>query len=367
MQDTQLNSLTQEELIVELHGRGYSDITARRVATWRGHDLLPPFDRTGAGLGQSRGRQRSSWTDGDIIINQALWICELSQSYESVDELILPLWMLGYHIPLDRVRQALSEPFQNMTEIIEAEAVSSGELYDLIGDAAYECVKGAASEGGKLLAMPQDALETLLNILFNPGYDLSDTPFEEGVEAMREYERAMQEAHLAAMAAKGFETDLTREDDTSGGFFKHAPLVKEFFSLYQLKRAVDECSDEDLLAVERDVDIMREAVLLMHKLYRIATRDLDTDSDSTPARTLPPIFMLGTFVVWADLSLRRRGFSEAINTYLPEGLRLMREKCDESVERELGEASQSIAMVVNTTIEVMAESFRQSAGAEESA
>lgn len=46
---------------------------------------------------------------------------------------------------------------------------------------------------------------------------------------------------------------------------------------------------------------------------------------------------------------------------------MMREKCDETVERELGEVSESIAMVVNTTIEVRAESLRKSAGAEEPA
>jgi hypothetical protein len=102
-----------------------------------------------------------------LIINQALWVCELTQSYERLDDLVLPLWMLGYHVPLGRVRQALSEPLEEMTWGIEEAVGSCGELYDLIGDAAYVCVKEAAQEGGELLALPQDSLEAFLNILFN--------------------------------------------------------------------------------------------------------------------------------------------------------------------------------------------------------
>jgi len=91
----------------------------------------------------------------------------------------------------------------------------------------------------------------LPHVLFDPGYDLPDTPFDKAFEAMREYERALQKTHLAALAAKGFETDLNwEEDNNSVGFFKHTPWVKEPFSLYQLKRADKECLDEDLPAGE---------------------------------------------------------------------------------------------------------------------
>jgi len=368
MRDTRTNFLTQDDLVAELHSRDYSDITVRRVAAWRAHDLLPPFDRAGAGRGQRLGRERSSWADGDSIINQAMWICELSQSYESLDDLALPIWMLGYYVPLRRVRQALSEPLEQLTQAIEGEVNSSGELEDMIGDAAYEYAKKVAREGVKLLEMPQDSIEAFLNVFFNPAYNLSDAPFEDAVEALREHEREVLEEHVAALCTKGLEIDPTRQNDRDpGGIFKHAPLVKEYFSLYQLKCAVDECTDEDLRAVERDVDIMREAVLLLRKLFSILARDLGADFDMMLTRTLPLLFTIGKLIIWADLSLRRRGYSQIIDTSLPEALRLLREKCDENFEREIAEASQSVAFAVNTTIEVMAESFGQSEGASESA
>jgi hypothetical protein len=117
-------------------------------------------------------------------------------------------------------------------------------------------------------------------------------------------------------------------------------------------------------AVERDVDLMREATLLLRKVFSILTRDLGSDFDIMPARILPLLFAVGKLIVWADLSLRRRGFSEIINTLPTGGVTRAARECDEKLERELAEASQGVGFAFNNTVDVMAESFCKSEGAD---
>lgn len=366
MRGTAKKSLTQDELVAELHGRGYADVTARRLADWRARDLLPHFDVVGGGQGRGRGRGRSSWSDGDLVINQAVWVYELAQIYGSLDDLLLPLWMLGYHVPRERVRRDLLEPLEALAQMIESEAGSTGELEDLIDDAVYEAVREWSRAGAKLFEVPQPSMEAFFNILANPGYDLTDSPFEEGVKAMRDYERARTEEHRATLASKGLGPETSEGRRSSAGeFFDGAPVIKEYFSLYPLKEAVEQSTAEDLLAVESDVDVLREMLLMMHRMWKIAARDLGPEFSASPERTLPPIFFCGRLIVLADLSLRRRGYSEHIDTYLPVALTWLREKCDEKLERELAEASKSVALAVNTAMEVVIESLQQEGEAEE--
>jgi hypothetical protein len=363
MRATPNTSLTQDELVAELHRRGYSDITTRRIADWRVHDLLPPFDMIGGGRGQRKGREQSRWTDRDSVINQAIWVCELLPSYRSLDELRVPLWMLGYPVPVDRVRQALREPLDSAMRPIEKEIASSGEMEDLIGDTAYDLAQKWGRMGVELFQIPQESMEAFINVLFNEDYDLSDAPFEEGERALQEYERRMHDQQAAALAAKGIQTDVPQRGSSLGDFFKRAPLIKEYFSLPKLKRAVEESTDDDWRAVERDVDLLREMALLAYRMFKILFRDLDPKFDTSPAGTLPPLFSCGKVLIWVDLSLRRHGYSELVDLSLAEAMRCLREKCDEKLERELAEISPVVASTINSAVEMIVDSFRPSEGA----
>lgn len=349
--------LTQDELVAELRRCGYEDATARRVAAWRGHDLLPPFDRIGGGHGRSQGRERNSWLDGETVINQALWICELLPGYRSLDDLHTPLWMLGYPVPLEHVRRALGEPLDSITRMF-MEVGSAGELEDLIGDAAYDYAREMARAGAKLFEVPQAVMEAALNLIFNEGYDLSDAPFEDGVSALEEFDRKTSEEQSAMLAARGVEPSETRRGGSLGNLFRYAPFIKECLSVPRLKQAVDESTEEDWLAVERDVDLLREMALIAHRMFRILFRDLDPKYDEPPASALRPLFTCGKLIVLADLSLRRRGYSEMINAYLPVAAAYVREKCDEKLEQDLAEISPAVASAVDSTVDMMIESFR---------
>src|SRR5205085_1848788 len=255
MTDERVKALTQDELLAELHKHGYDDVTERQIAEWRRKELLPPFDVIGGGRGRRRGRERSSWSDGKLVFNQTLWVRELLQIYGSVESVRLPLWVLGYPVPLRHVREVLGGPLNEIAagiaDAIENKDRASGEIEDLIEEAAYQNVEEMRRAGAEALMIPQHSLEAFLNVFMNQGYDLTDGAFEIGSEELKDYENAMQQRCAAALAAEGLnDVNLSRQDSSLMSFFDRAPFIKQYFSIHQLKLAVDECTDDDLRAVQ---------------------------------------------------------------------------------------------------------------------
>jgi DNA-binding transcriptional MerR regulator len=360
-------AMTQDELLTEMHRLGYDDVTERQVADWRRKYLLPPFDVIGGGRGQRRGRERSSWTNGKSVLNQALWVRELLQIYRSMESVRLPLWVLGYPVPLKRVREALSRPLNeianNIADAIENESRASGEIEDMIGEATYQHVEEMRHEGAEALLLPQHSLEAFFNIFLNQGYVLTDGAFELGVEELQDYERAMRERQDAALAAEGFsDTNRTRQDNSLLKFIDRAPFIKQYFSLHQLKQAVDECTDNDLRAVQHDLSYLRGMALMLRKIIMILTREIPADYQPARADILRPILSAGALLILADLSLRRNGFGQTIDYFLPEALRQFQKQFTEEMERELVEASKQIPEIIETSIPIIVNSILQESG-----
>jgi hypothetical protein len=89
---------------------------------------------------------------------------------------------------------------------------------------------------------------------------LKDAPFQDSVEALQKWE---QEFHQRCESILGDGTVNRDEfvaspDDGVKLAFKHAEFINEFFSLPLLKAAVDESTDDDLIAVWNDMHVMRE-------------------------------------------------------------------------------------------------------------
>src|ERR1043165_4824664 len=104
MEENESNIFTQDEVVAGLHKRGYTNVNKRWVALLRTNELLPPFDVMGRGRGKSRGRESSAWSNGEAVMEQAVQVCDLFKIYKHLDDLHLPLWMLGYDVPLKRAR-----------------------------------------------------------------------------------------------------------------------------------------------------------------------------------------------------------------------------------------------------------------------
>lgn len=362
MQDETIEPVTQDQLVTKLHGLGYEDVTKRLIADWRRHELLPPFDVVGGGQGQGHGRKPNSWTDGELVLDQTLWVRELLQIYRSVESIRLPLWMLGYPIPFKHVREALGGPLSEITdaiaEAIKNESRASGEIEDLIEEASYNHVEEMRRAGAAALQIPQHSLEAFFNVFLNQGYDLNDGGFEAGAEELKDYESAMQERHAAALAAEGLNDAHTVQQHSSLlSLLDRAPFIKKYLSLHQLKRAVDECTDDDLCAVEHDLYLLREIALLARRVITILTHDLPAEYQPSRADILRPIFGGGGLLVLADLSMRRNGLSQMINHFLPAALREFQEKFTDEVEQELLEASKVIPDVMETCVPIVIDGF----------
>jgi len=364
MGDERRSEMTQDELLAEMHRLGYDDVTERQLADWRRKDLLPPFDVMGSGRGRRRGRERSSWTNGESVLDQALSVRELMQIYRSTESVRLPLWVLGYPVPLKRVREALGGPLNEIANeiacAIENEARASGEIEDMIGEITYHHAEELRREGGEALLLPQHSLEAILNVFLNQDYDLTDGAFELGIEELREYETALRQRQDAALAAEGFgDAEPARQDDSLLKFVDRAPFIKQYFSLHQLKQAVDECTDSDLRAVQRDLSYLRGMAHLLHKIITILTREIPAEYHPSRADNLQPILSAAGLVILADLSLRRHGFAREIDYFLPEALRRFKQQFNEEKERDLVEASKQIPEIIETCIPIIVNIFLQ--------
>ncbi len=82
----------------------------------------------------------------------------------------------------------------------------------------------------------------------------------------------------------------------------------------------------------------------------IATLTSELPEEYKPKRadTIRSVLSVGGLLVLADLSLRRNGFGQTIDYFLPVALKELREGYTEEVERELVEASKVIPQFVET-------------------
>lgn len=340
-------TLTQDELIAELHARGY-EVTKRALTDWRANDLLPTFDNAGAG----GGRSRYLWAHGESILRQSVWVCELLRIYKRFNDLYLPLWMLGYPVPHARVREALGEPLAFVTRSIEAEVESSGELEDLIGDVAYNITSKMRRTGADVMQVPQETYEAIVNVLFNEGYDLADAPFEAAVEALETWNEDVRREKIDRVTGESIAPQKT---DGAENMLAYAPFIKEYLSAHQLKRAVDGCTDDDLRIIERDLTAVREIADTLRKLFVILSRDMPVEFSLTPAQLLPSLFMFGRLLVWIDLSLRHKGHGDIVEHCIGTLLRKCRDEVNEQLKAELTANSKHFAAAMETAYNTMIE------------
>ena len=131
-------------------------------------------------------------------------------------------------------------------------------------------------------------------------------------------------------------------------FFDRAPFIKQYFSVHQLKLAVDECTDDELRAVQRELSFLREMALLVRKIITILTSEIPAEYRPARADILRPILSVGGLLVLADLSLRRHGFARAIDYFLPLALQEFQRGFTKEIERELVEVSKNVPEAIET-------------------
>lgn len=340
MQDVPSKTLTQAGLVTELHERGYSDISERMIAEWRRHALLPGFDRKGQGLGRGAGRQPSGWVDAESVINRAAWVSDLLRVYGRFEDAYLPLWMLGYVVPLKRVRKSLKQPVFSLSQALQKEAKDKDlVIEDVIDNVLTNAHRTFGKVSLQLLepTNPQDIQASLdemgaaYNLLFNPEYNLEYAPFTGEV-------------------ANG-NTGFGENEALVAGLFEYAPFIQKHLSLGPIKTALRHCTDDDLRVIERDLGIAREIIDHLSRLLKALLSEVPTEFTKGFSDAWHALFTLGRIFVLADVSLRRNGYGDHIDRLLPYVLDSVRAECTESLVAQFKEASAQTALAMQEKME----------------
>lgn len=338
MQQYKNHILTQDDLVAALQNRGYQNIKSRDIATWRKHKLLPEFDARGAGRGRAAGREKSGWTAGDAILKQAIWICELKKIYATCDEFHLPIWILGGEVPLDDVWDALIAPLEEIeqwfAEEVETRKIretlegaidrTDGSIEDIIQDLVSDL---DIDLGG--IPVPQEVIETIVNVCFNSGYNLNDDPFEEGAKI---YLQVQNDYNQEFVKIQGYQSSTTP--------LEHAPFIKQHLNLTRLLDALDNCTDAELLTVQGDLKHLREIISVVGRIMEDALGK--EFKKKTLTHFLPALLAVGRLFVLADLSLRRDGYGPWFDANLPTLSAQIQDAYDKKIAEELRAAEPQI-------------------------
>lgn len=338
MQTENAKTMTQDELVEDLHLLGYPDASVTRVAAWRKLDLLPEFTSAGQGQGQDAGRVKGHWSDPEAVLKQAISIIELLNRYRRLQELYLPLWQLGYAIPLERVRLALAQPLLTAAKDFNVQEDGRSAIEDVIDQAVAEVTQLVHGKV-PLFDVPDDTLSALMNVMANAEYDFSDQPYEDGITKLKEWEHSFAERCQDLLG-----DSITINPDVIGdnnNVFKNAPFINQYLSLPHLVAAIQDCTDEDLLRVQQDLQMGREILELLKQLHELMSPFLPEAWRALPD-DVTVFFNFGTLAVWADLALRQQGFGPLLDEVMPTIVLALREDFNETAAKEITAAGPEI-------------------------
>jgi len=100
MQESKQMALTSQEVLERLARSGRPNFTQRQLTALRSKGLLPPLERS-----SHAGSKRPVYVLKEEVFEQVVLLYDLMQWTSRHELLYLPLWLAGYDVPFDRVRQ----------------------------------------------------------------------------------------------------------------------------------------------------------------------------------------------------------------------------------------------------------------------
>lgn len=349
MEPNKRQTLTQEELVANLHALGYASASVTSIAAWRKLDLLPQFSSGGHGQGRGAGREKSLWSNPTDVLNQAVALLDLRKSYRHLEELYLPLWLMGFQIPLEHVRRALMQPLLTAAMDFNVQEDGRNAIEDLIDQSVADIsplIKGKIP----LLDVPDETLSAMMNVIANPDYDFADQPYEEGVSHLKAWE-----CSFAQRCQELLKDSVTINPEVVGdnnNILANAPFINKYLSLPRLLEATQKCSDGALLAVQRDLQFGRQILLVFKRIIELLSPFLPATFRFSE-NDITVLFKFGLMTTWVNLALRRSGFGPLIDYLIPKILDQLHKDFDEAAERELKAAGPEIGKAVQAFEQIM--------------
>jgi len=283
--------MTPNDLIEELALRGY-DMTPRRLVDWRQKELLPPLVQRGRG--QGRGWV-NGWKDARVV-EQAIAVQELLWIHERTDWLYVPLWCLGFDVPLARVKPQFLTKLARQRTFLTGGAEDPEDLGDTISELAFHEATRPGPRTSKRLS--PDLLEFVISLL------VGVTEYTPDFDALRELAVEIERYRGSNDGAKA--PQLRRLDERWPAMLRLVRRwVHRYASLARLEEAAIAATDAEWEAVHTDWRTLHELIASIR--------------DSVPSdrqETLGDLALRGSAIggPWLTLvclSLRRSGQGQA--------------------------------------------------------
>ncbi len=247
-------------------------VTKRRLLDWTQKGLLPhPRPR---GRGQGRGKVYQ-WVEPDIL-HRAVDVYELLAWHRRAADLFLPLWVLGYDVPLTDVQTALRRFVDGLDAGLDAAVPRGGDRSDLVGDLLAAAQDRMPQQSA---ALPMPVLQAFLHAVVAPG--------------AKEWEWLLDELEAVLVANSGGQAGWPDARGTAA----LASFVRAQLSVPRLREVVATAGDAELVQVHRD----------LRQVVRAVRAVADVGLAIDPWLVTRVLVHLGTWGGIVDLALRRAG------------------------------------------------------------
>jgi hypothetical protein len=294
--------VSQTQLVAELKERGY-DVTERQVRDWRVKGLLPPLNS------RSRGRALGVlryWESDEIILSQAMAVCDLLDRNGRTKWVPLGLWFAGFKVSLGTVRTLWLESLVRTRKEWLGTALSKEECEDAIGGLCPRLAKRLSDQPWARNAhLTWTRLEPLLvealNAFFNPH---SDTEFAIDKQ-LADAARALIYHNRAECECSEFVSESELE--------KWLDFIRRNFSFSAMLKIIPEATDDDLTAAHN----RWRAVCEVFKLLS-ASASGGTLSDDLRLLGRRAAIQFGGLCIFGLLLLGRSGKGQLLDSRLEE-------------------------------------------------
>lgn len=279
--------------------------TKRQLTDWIQKGLLPPLSERGKG----RGRGKAYYWPQPDIVRQAATVYELLQWYGRVRALYLPLWLLGYEIPIEPVRRLLLEPIETALARLTGGKQARDDIEEQLSRYAYalglrhQRSHRAPQKSTDLPAeLLEQGIEIGLNILANRFYKLTNRGTKAFTKMLVEANQRNQEPGTPANRR-----DPDMEQEFALLMQKGMKIIHEAFSLERIRQAVIEAKQADLHQSQSDFQ-----VVVLDLVWTLVKLPLDSLSKQETLQ-YNILFNLGRFAIPLLLAARRAGYNEQID------------------------------------------------------
>lgn len=296
--------LTVSKLRGNLDKKGIS-LTERILTDWRSKELLPPLTRKGKGI--LKGTE--NYWEQPHIFKQAYTIFQLMPYVNRVGELFIPLYLLGFEVPIDMVRLELDR--WSKKRIIELNPNNSPqeELEFLMEGKADQIARYTPKEEKTKLSLDsiQYMSQMLLNLYVNSNFKLDELRL---IELVLELRTGMELTNLEF----GNSSTLPSQSQLKKYGEKIYLAIQKYASLPNLNLLINKASNEKYEQAKKDFLEVKNFVKIFY--LKVCSDEVKTLVIREKQDLLKVFIKLSPLFLALDISLRMQDLETNLNQIL---------------------------------------------------